>query len=155
VAREKKKPYEKTKGRFVIIPSEIFDSAAFKSLTPRQQILYIHCRNEEFHPKRYKPNKDDPKKFYFNEAVWSDKIDPVTGRQGYGLYNLKTPRYFYRDMDVLIMHGFIKCLYCGANAKQKNIYTYSDKWKSYGKSEFKILPEEITKSLVNKLYPKK
>jgi len=145
-----KNQYKKTKGRFALISSDVFESNAFKTLTDRQKVLYIHCVNEEFHPKRYKPDKDDLKKFYFNELIWSDKTDPETGRTGYGLYSITRKTSFYRDMDALIMHGFIKCVYCGANAKHRNIYKYSDKWKRYGKPGFEILPEEMTKSLMNK-----
>ena len=149
MGREKNKQYKRVGERFAAIPITVFESEAFKSLTSRQRDLYIHCRAEQFHPKRYKPDKEDATKFYFNEAVWSDKHDDVNKRQGYGLYS-KTPRHFYRDMDALIMCGFIRCVYCGANAKQRNIYQYSDKWKLYGKPGFEILPEEMTKSLLNK-----
>jgi len=150
VAKVKRKPFDKITGRFIPIMCEMLESAAYKALTPRQQILYIYCRNEEFHPKRFKPDKSDPKQFYFNEAIWSDKIDPETKRQGYGLYSLNHPAHFYRDMDALIMYGFIKCIYPGATQKQRNIYKYSDKWKQYGTREFEILPSEMTKSLLNK-----
>ena len=146
----KRKTYKKSNNdTFARVQSKILESEAFKSLTPRQQVLYFYCKNEEYHPKRYKPDKEDLTKFYFNELIWSDKTDPTTGRQGYGLYNANKYQ-FYRDMDALIEKGLIRCIACGANNKERNIYQYSDKWQKYGKPDFEILPTEMTKSLVNK-----
>ena len=150
MGRAKNKQYKRVSERFAAIPITVFESEAFKSLTSRQRDLYIHCRAEQFHPKRYKPDKEDTTKFYFNMLIWSDSTDPTTARKGYGLYSTNHREHFYRDMDALIVCGFIRCVYCGANAKQRNIYQYSDKWKLYGKQGFEILPEEMTKSLFNK-----
>ena len=135
---------------FIAICNLMLESAVYKSLTPRQQMLYIYCRNEERHPKRYKPDKNDLTQFYFNEAIWSDKIDPTTGRQGYCLYSTNHAMHFYRDMDALIEKGFIRCIYRGSKNRQRNIYQYSDKWQLYGTVNFEVMQNEMTSSLLNK-----
>jgi len=110
------------------IYESMLQSAAFKSLTAKQQILYVYCK-AQYYGKR-KPKKDYEKQglyqddtyFYFN---WQLAID-------YDLYTEKSHSGFYKDMKVLMQRGFFELVKSGKGHKEKNIYKYSDKWQEWG-----------------------
>lgn len=108
------------------IYESMLQSKAFKSLTAKQQILYVYCKSQ-YYGKR-KPKKDYEKQglyqedtyFYFN---WQLAID-------YGLYS--THSRFYKDLKELSQKGFIELVKSGKGHKEKNVYKFSDKWKEMG-----------------------
>lgn len=116
---------------FSRIYQSMLESDAFMDLTHKQQVLYLFCKLQ-FYGKR-KPERDYPEypelkgedKFYFNWALVSDK---------YRLYPKSSNKNFSVDMHELIDHGFIELIACGKATRTKNIYKYSDRWKSW-KSE--------------------
>lgn len=104
-------------------------SEAFMDLTSKQKILYIYCKAQFYGKKKPKGEKEfkdlglfqDEEYFYF----------PLRTATSYGLYNESTHANFYRDMQVLVEHGFIERASPG-RFKQKSIYRYSDGWKTWG-----------------------
>lgn len=107
------------------IYESMLQSAAFKSLTTKQQILYVYCK-AQYYGKR-KPKKDYEKQglfqgeeyFYFNIQLASD----------YGLYTMTNHKRLYTDLKALEKAGFIDCLKSGKGHKEKNVYCFSDRWK--------------------------
>ena len=105
----------------------MLQSRAFKSLTAKQQILYVYCK-AQYYGKR-KPRKDYEKKglyqddtyFYFN---WQLAID-------YELYTEKSWSSLYHDMAILEKRGFIEKVKSGKGHKTKTVYKFSDKWQKY------------------------
>lgn len=102
-------------------------SAAYQSLNDRQARLYMLCK-AQYYGKR-KP-RDDYKDmglfqgaeyFYLNWAAV----------QQYGIYKPSMSANFYRDMQVLQQHGFIKLVSSGKGHKQKNVYAYSSDWQTW------------------------
>lgn len=87
-------------------------SSAWQDLTTRQQLLYVYCKAQYYGEKNYqlKGKIDNPEIFTMNQFKWCKK---------YKLYSLGNSKQFYKDMEGLIEHGFIKCLKCGAIARQK------------------------------------
>lgn len=105
------------------IYESMLQSPAFKSLTSRQQILYIYCK-AQYYGKR-KPAKDfkdeyqEDSCFYMN---WGKALD-------YGLYGASCHANFYRDMKELEQKGFIKKLKSGQAHKEKNVYQFVSEWQ--------------------------
>jgi len=145
--RYKKNPYEKKRFESSGVSSDtsaniymsMLMSAAWRELTPRQQILYLYCK-AQYYAEKKKPIKDNQLSFTMNKSKW----------QLYKLYTENEGHNFRRDMNALISIGFVKCVECGANTRTKSIYEYSSKWLYYGTPEFEIMPSEMTKSLLNK-----
>ncbi|MBE7728047.1 MAG: hypothetical protein E7244_27770 [Enterocloster citroniae] len=110
------------------IYESMLQSAAFKSLTNKQMILYVYCK-AQYYGKR-KPRKDYEKQglyqddtyFYFN---WQLAID-------YDLYPATSHSKFYKDMKTLEQKGFIEKVKSGQGHKEKNVYKFSDKWQEMG-----------------------
>ncbi|SFB86931.1 hypothetical protein [Butyrivibrio sp. YAB3001] len=104
------------------ISESMLCSDSFKSLKPRQQMLYIYCK-AQYYGKR-KP-KDDNTELYQDDSFfymnWGKILD-------YGLYTEKSHSNFYKDMQELEKKGFIKKVESGKNNRKKNIYQYVDKW---------------------------
>lgn len=101
-------------------------SAAFTSLKTRQKVLYLYCK-AQYYGKR-KPRRDYPDIeeirgddcFYLSWAVVKQ----------YELYQESMHSNFYKDMQVLIEHGFIERVSAG-KYKKKSIYRYSSGWKEW------------------------
>ena len=68
----------------------------------------------------------------------------------YRLYSETNLQPFYRDLEALIEHGFIKCVWRGSNKRIMNIYQYSDKWQIWGTDKFEITPNEMTAAMLRK-----
>jgi hypothetical protein len=145
----KGKMYQKRKYESTGISSDTFTgiymsmlmSAAWQELTGKQQVLYIYCKSQRYAEKK-KPIKDNEASFTMNQSKWHGL---------YGLYTLNNKSSFYKDMSALIEKGFIRCLECGSVTRTKSIYEFSDKWQKYGTPEFKILPSEMTSSMLKKM----
>lgn len=133
-----KKPFESS-GVSSDTSANIFHSmmisAAFQSLTAPQQILYVWMKDQMYQQKRHPEN--NPEMFYFNRAIQRK-------------YGIKNPTQFCKDRDALIEKGFIKVVESGANTRTKDIYKYSDMWRKYGTSEFKLEYNEMSASLARK-----
>ena len=123
--------YINSKGRYVAdtsanIYESMLDSPAFKSMNKSQQLLYVYCK-AQYYGKR-KPSKDhkdleqEQDIFYFN---WGKALE-------YGLYTPTSSRNFYRDLKVLVEHGFIKRIYSGQGHKEKNVYQFASGWQKWG-----------------------
>ncbi len=119
-------------------------SEAWQDLTPRQKILYIYCKAQYYGEKNYQLKEKDtnPEIFTMNQCKWHKK---------YKLYSLGNRNQFYKDMEGLITHGFIKCVECGAIARQKNIYAFNNKWKMWGTNDFEIETKEMTWRMLKKI----
>ena len=120
------------------------ESPAWQDLTKGQQLLYLYCKLQYYGEKssQLDEKKDNPEVFTMNRYKWCTK---------YKIYTTSNSGQFYKDMEALIQHGFIKCIKCGAVARRKNVYQYSDKWKIWGKPEFKITNDEMNYRMLNKL----
>ena len=105
-------------------------SPAFMDLSARQRMLYIYAKSQYFgarsRPKNdYKDieeyQKDGGRKyFYLNHYLLSEV---------YGLYPKSNTRDLYKDINVLIEHGFIEQVSNGRANQKRSIYKYSEKWK--------------------------
>lgn len=108
-------------------------SNAWLDMSKNQQLLYVYCKSQYYSEK--KMYDDNANSFTMNRHKWQEK---------YKLYKKGNEMSFYNDMEELIKHGFIKCLKCGALARQKNIYCFSDKWRIWGRYDFSIERSEMT-----------
>lgn len=118
-------------------------SPAWRDLTANQQRLYLVCK-AQYYAERPKPG-GDPLAFTMNRAKWSDL---------YGLYKRNNAASFYRDMEELILHGFVACKECGALTRTKSIYCFSDKWKRWALADFEVVPSEMTAAMRRKIREK-
>ncbi len=119
-------------------------SPAWQDLTKGQQILYFYCKSQYYSEKTYQLKQKDQNNevFTMNRYKWCTK---------YKIYSSSNSGQFYKDMEALIMHGFVKCVLIGALARVKNIYAYSDKWKIWGTDKFEITRDEMTYRLIKKI----
>lgn len=109
------------------IYDSMLESDAFVSLKPRLKVLYLYCKAQLFGKR--KPARDCPQiDIYQDDSCFYFNWDLA---KNYGLYKPSMESNFYRDMKALIDAGFIKLLTSGAKRKQKNVYAFSDRWKSF------------------------
>ena len=122
------------------IYESMLKSDAWFDLTATQKVLFLVCKAQYYCQKK----KPDGNRFRFtmNRNKWLNE---------YKLYSEGNQAGFYRDMEALIEKGFIKCEFCGAFTRTRNIYEYSDKWRLYKTPEFMILPTEMTLRMQRKL----
>ena len=95
-------------------------SDAYHSLTSRQKDVYT-CMKDLYYsvPEKLHPFGRS-EYFYFNKHLWKD------------VYKVHTNGERLRaDIDALIEKGFIEEVENNKNLRQKNIYKYSDKWRTY------------------------
>lgn len=127
------------------IYESMLQSEAFRSLTNKQQVLYVYIK-AQYYGKR-KPGKDyplddrmqDESIFYFNWNL----------ARRYGLYGSKSSSNFYKDMAILEERGFIEHVARGTDSNilnRKSIYRYSWKWKEWKDSRAKDSEEEAKDS---------
>ena len=139
-----KKPFESTGGSSdtsANIYMSMLVSPAWQDLTANQQRLYLYCK-AQYYAEKQKPN-NDPLCFTMNQSKWSGL---------YGLYDKNNAKGFYRDMEALILHGFISCIESGAVTRTKSIYRYSSMWQKYKTPAFAISPSEMTYSMRRKRF---
>ncbi len=80
----------------------------------------------------------DINKFWFNRKIYKDK---------YGLYS--NDNQFYKDRDELIKKGFIEQVKGGYTTRDKTVYKYSCRWKTYAPNkEFELKANEKTGSMM-------
>ncbi len=113
---------------------------AWIDLTARQKCLYMYCKAQYYGQSGSRSaDRTDNTKFYFNRGLWLDV---------YQIYKTGNESAFYKDINALISHGFIICCENGKTTRTKSIYQYSSKWQQWGSAEFKILPSEMTSSML-------
>ena len=114
-------------------------STAWQSLSKSQQVLYMYCK-AQYYAEKKKP-ENNPLYFTMNKSKWN-KL--------YNLYTNSNSAGFYRDIQELILKGFIICVESGAVTRTKSIYSYSNMWQKYGTKEFEVLPNQMTLSMQRK-----
>lgn len=114
-------------------------SEAWMQLSGMQQRLYLYCK-AQYYAEKQKPD-NDRLCFTMNQAKWS-KL--------YKLYKESNAKGFYRDMEALINHGFVKCVFKGAISRQKSVYQFSSMWQKYGTPEFAVTANDMTAGMSRK-----
>lgn len=124
-------------------------SYAWQDLTSRQKSLYLCCKAQYYSLSNNKTGFDEEFRnnrdyFVFPQHLWfknSKKAKTPDGSaKNYNLYGNK--RSFYYDMGVLIDHGFIDCVKCGADLRKKTLYRFSDRWHDFGEPGY-VVPEDV------------
>lgn len=116
-------------GKFTKVCNDMMESTAWEALELRQRGLYLHLKS------KYTQKVS-------NGKIISSNVENISipKSEAKGLYgNLTT---FRKDMDKLIECGFIKMVQCGWNTRTVNIYGFSDRWKEYGMSGYKVPENE-------------
>ena len=125
---------------------------AWKSLSPSQKALYTACKAEYYGKSRHdldsfgEEYRTDQTVFTFNRSKWKKGIEG-----SYELYSNQNS--FYKDMDSLILHGFIDCVICGSSTRTKSLYRYSSRWQFWGTERFSLPASVMTDSLLHKHRP--
>lgn len=124
MGRSKKKPPEAWESigknnKFVRLFYEQLYSNAAKKLTPRQRALYLYMKAQ--YSGKHTGKSPDGKSNHFCFS-WRQAHEETA------LYGSK--QTFYADIKALEVIGFIECVENNKNLRKKNIYAYSDKWKS-------------------------
>lgn len=97
--------------------ASMLQSENWQKLTPGAQITYVYMKLQYYGAK---PINEHPREhFYFNDAL---------ARQTYKISSNKQSCQNWRNE--LIRYGFIELVEYRAHSFDKNIYTYSDKWKT-------------------------
>ena len=115
------KPFESIEGVpgarvYASIYVPMLQSKAYRNLTNGARTLYTFMK-AQYRGAHLAEHLET--EFVFNWAM---------ANKTYGLYTNK--RQFYTDIDRLVQNGFIEVVEHGKNTRTKNIYRYSDKWKS-------------------------
>lgn len=107
------------------IYESMLQSEKFKDLALRQRMLYVYMK-AQYYGKR-KPGKDFPE----IESLQKDEMFYFTLNMAeeYKIYSKSNSAQFYKDIKVLVEHGFIKKVVSGRNTKSKNIYEFAGDWK--------------------------
>ncbi len=149
------KPFESSKGHgdtSANIYSSMQKHPAWKDLSPTQKVLYGACKNEYYGKSRHdldsfeEEYRIDQSVFTFNRSKWLKGIDG-----SYELYSNQNS--FYKDMDSLILHGFIDCVICGRSTRTKSLYRFSSRWQLWGTNRFTLPASVMTDSLLRKRVP--
>lgn len=114
-------------------------SPAWKDLTHSQRVLYLVCKDQFYsvptakHPITNADGEPHETRnyFYLNRYIWQTK---------YGLYKEGNERQFYKDLEQLVLHGFIGCIISGKATKRKSVYCYLDLWRKWGTPEWRHKP---------------
>ncbi len=126
-----KKIYEnwQTKGNsnFMQLFHDMFDSEAWQELNAHDRDLYLHMLRK--HQRKVI-------KGYIEKSNFDDISMPKSEYEKF-----MNQRTFYKSIDNLIEHGFIKVVRNGYATKTCNIYGFSDMWKLYGTENFEVKNE--------------
>ncbi len=98
---------------------------AYLDLIARQRQLYVVCKSQWWGKR--KPAKDYPDMGYSDDCFYLNQAQVLK----YGLYTPKSISTFYKDMKILISHGFITCISPGNLYGKKSIYEFSSKWQTW------------------------
>lgn len=118
---------------FARITDSLLLSEAFKDLKPHIQMLYIYMREQDWGKR--KPNRD------FNETspVWAEVRSeqcfyfPWHTAKAYSKRYKDNSSRLYKDIQILIDHGFIEKAMSGRTTRDNSVYKYSDKWQQWKK----------------------
>lgn len=115
------------------ITDSVLLSEAFQDLKPHIQMLYIYMREQEIGKR--KPNRDFDNTSPIWESVCSDQCFyfPWHTAKAYSKRYEKNGSRLYKDIEVLIEHGFIEKVLSGRNTRKNSIYKYSAKWHEWKK----------------------
>lgn len=135
------KPFESNGkgGAYAALYLNMMNSPAWRTLTASQKVLYVACK-AQYYGDRENPDGDE-RNFTMNRSKWLQ----------YELYKPSNAEGFYRDMEQLILHGFVRCIHQGKANRTKNVYQLSEKWQKYGKPDFKIEKSEMTAAMIKRL----
>lgn len=115
---------------FATIYESMICSAAWRKLTPKQQVLYVICK-AQIMGKR-KPLQDFSEVGLFQEQeCFYLSIDMICSE--YQMYKRDSKGKcckFYKDMKALEQNGFIEKVASGQNTRSKSVYKLSSKWQS-------------------------
>lgn len=115
------------------ITDSLLLSEAFQDLKPHIQMLYIFMREQEIGKR--KPNRDFDETSSVWEAVRSEQCFyfPWHTAKSYSNRYKGNSSRLYKDIDVLIEHGFIEKTMSGRATRDNSVYKYSDKWQQWRK----------------------
>lgn len=115
------------------ITDSILLSEAFRDLKPHIQMLYIFMREQDIGKR--KPNRDFDETSPNWESIRSERCFyfPWHTAKAYSKRYEGNGSRLYKDIDVLIEHGFIEKVLSGRNTRKNSIYKYSDKWHKWEK----------------------
>ncbi len=119
---------------FTPITDSVLLSEAFHDLKPHEQILYIAMRSQEYGKR--KPCRDYMEGSVEWERVKSDKCFyfPRSMAERYcKRYAHNNHNRLYKDIGVLVQHGFIDIVISGKADRSKSVYAYSDRWHHWRK----------------------
>ena len=118
---------------FARITDSVLLSEAFRDLKPHIQMLYIFMREQDIGKR--KPNRDYNEDSPIWENVRSEKCFyfPWHTAKAYSKRYEGNGSRLYKDIDILIEHGFIEKVMSGRNTREKSIYKYSAKWQQWKK----------------------
>ena len=114
-------------------------SPAWIDLSAQQQRLYLYCK-AQYYAEKTKP-MGNPEYFTMNQSKWAEL---------YQIYKRSNAASFYRDMEALIEHGFIRCVECGSTTRTKTIYAYSSLWQQYGTDSFVVPFSDMTSAMIRR-----
>jgi len=131
IKKNTKKVYEKWQSNgnsnFIQMFWDMFDSKAWQELTAYDRDLYMRML------RKYQ------RKVINGYVETSNSNDISMPKSEYEKF--MNQRTFYKGIDNLIEHGFVKVIRNGYAAKICNIYGFSDMWKLYGTKEFEVKEE--------------
>lgn len=116
---------------FCMVFDSLLESAAFKDLTDKQRYIYILCVSQFYgHRKPEKDYKDIDEvqgkdKFYLN---WREV------HERYGMYSEGNHSRFYKDMQALQEHGFIRQISSGKAQHKKSVWQFDWHWQTWNKN---------------------
>lgn len=122
-------------------------SYAWQTMSYGQGVLYLYCKTQCCR-NSINRSEDDPENnqgcFEFPEYLWIKKDEKhgttAAPAETYNLYSDKES--FYRDIAVLIDHGFIDCVRRGSGFGKKTLYRLSERWRNYGQPGY-LVPDEV------------
>lgn len=113
---------------FCMVFSSLLESAAYRDLKDRQKNIYLLCLSQCYGHR--KPGKDYPDIEEFRgESVFYLNWREV--HQRYGMYSEGNHSRFYRDMDVLEEHGFIRQITSGKSQHRKSVWELRGEWQTW------------------------
>ena len=112
---------------FMQIFHDFFDSMAWQDLSAYDRDLYMFMLRK--HQRKVIRGNIETSN-YNNVSMPKSEYEKIMSN-----------RTFYKSIDNLIEHGFVKVVRSGYAEKICNIYSFSDSWKQYGTKYFEIKNE--------------
>lgn len=109
-------------------------SEAWKDLTDRQRVLYLVCKLQYYGHRKPRVDYPDAENLRGDDLFYLNWHTVSEDGKCYQMYKGKSHSSFYKDMNALIEHGFIDREISGKSHKQKSIYRYSSRWRTWTKS---------------------